>query len=784
MLKIPMKTGEVFEFGEFRIDSLDRTLRRHESPVVLQRRAFDVLLYLVRNPGRVVTKDELLKNVWPEAFVDENNLSQSISVLRKALDDHPGANTYITTLPGRGYQFVAPVKVVGHEADEELEGSQTNVSATTGLLLHQRTITSTRVITEQNHETQGRWMRLGPLLVVLVLLASAGGYVLWLHFHTSVTSVSVVTGSFVNSTGDAAFDRTLDRALEIDLSQSPYMDVLSEGEVVSALHYMGRPGDTPLSADLARQICMRSNREAVLTGAISSVGRKYLLTLEATNCVSGKEIAAAKAVASSKEDVLAALDSVAEHVRHKLGESAESMQSYHVPIVQATTPSLEALQAYSMGDYLVSQGKDENESLPLFQKAVELDPQFAMAYGQIANDYYNLSEFDQASLYYAKAFQLSGNVSEKEKLILQAHYYAEGKHDLVNGIKTYTLWADTYPFDWPPLVNLCNQYTQLGNYAPAIEAGERAVKLQPDRGITYSVLARALMRANRFADAKAVGAMAEQRGKDSVGVHETLYEIAVHEQDSVALAAETKWAAAHTTGWYGWFYPYSQAEAMAMTGSFRQAESLFRIAYEIARDQKASESADDLLMDQARIEFDFGLPALAKSTLRNVQNQSPDVPDLPVLYAQLGDTSAAQRYLAAYANRTDDTQMMHIYLPKVRAALAMKQGKPLEAIAALEAARPFELVDFSILTLRASAYLMAKDPERAAKEYQTILAHPGLDPDGYLYLMAHLGLARSLAIAGRTDESRAEYKVFLKAWKDADPDLPILKQANAELVRL
>jgi DNA-binding winged helix-turn-helix (wHTH) protein/tetratricopeptide (TPR) repeat protein len=780
-----MKTREVFEFGEFRIDPLDRTLRRQESPVALQRRAFDVLLYLVRNPGRVVTKDELLKNVWPDAFVDENSLSQSISVLRKALDDHPGGSTYITTLPGRGYQFIAPVKVIGQGKVEEREDHSTTVPVATGLFLHQRTITSTSVITQENPDrTTGRWARAAVVLVTVILLASAVGYVLGRRLHSNGASVSTVAATFLNSTGDATFNRTLDRALEIDLSQSPYMDVMSEGEVVSTLHYMGRSGDTPLSAELARQICMRSNREVELTGAISSLGRKYLLTLEATNCTSGKEVAAAKAVASSKEDVLAALDSVADHVRRKLGESSKSMQRYQVPIVQATTPSLEALQAYSMGDYLASQGKDENESLPLFQKAVELDPQFAMAYGQIANDYYNLSEFDQASLYYAKAFQLSGHVSEKEKLILQAHYYAEGEHDLENGIKTYTLWADTYPFDWPPLVNLCNQYTQLGNYAPAIDAGQRALKLQPDRGITYSVLARALMRANRFSDAKGVAALAEKRGKGSVGLHETLFEIAVHEQDGLALSRETHWAAAHDTGWYGWFFPYSQAEARAMTGNFRQAESLFRTAYETAQEQRASESADDLLMDEARMEFDFGLPMLAKSTLRRVENQSPDVPDLSVLYAQLGDTTAAQRYLAAYSSRTGDTQMMHIYLPKVRAALAMKQGRPLEAITALEAARSYELVDFSILTQRAAAYLQAKDPESAAKEYQTILAHPGLDPDGYLYAMAHLGLARSFALSGRADESRAEYKAFLNAWKDADPDLPILKEAKAEPARL
>lgn len=783
-----MKTGEIFEFGEFRIDPSDRTLRRHESAVALQRRAFDVLLYLVKNPGRVVTKDELLKNVWPDAFVDENNLTQSISVLRKALDDHPGANTYITTLPGRGYQFIAPVNVIGHESDLELESPLANIQGGAAFLLHQTTVTNTSVVTEESSrgraEASGWWTRASLVLMSAVLLVSTVGYFVLRHLHSKVTPATVVVANFLNSTGDTTFDRTLDRALEIDLSQSPYMDVMSEGEVIRMLQYMGRQGDAPLSADLARQVCVRSNREVVLTGGVASLGRKYLLTLEATNCVSGREIVAAKAVASSKEDVLGALDDVADRVRSKLGESSKSMENYQVPIMTATTPSLEALQAYSMGDYLGSQGKEESESLPFFQRAVELDPQFAMAYGQIANDYYNLSEFNQASTYYAKAFQLSEHVSAKEKLILQAHYYAEGRHDLENGIRTYGLWADTYPFDWVPFVNLCNQYTQLGKYAPAIEAGQQALKLQPDRGITYSVLARALVRANRFAEAKAIGDLAVKRGKDSVGLHSTLFVIAVQEHDGIALSRETQWATVHNTGWYGWTFSDSQAEANAMVGSYRQAETLFHAAYQIAKEQKSSESADRLLMSEAQMEFDFGLPAIAKSTLHRIENQNPDVPDLAVLYAELGDASAAQRYVATYSNRTDDTQMMYLYLPRVRAALAMSQGKPLAAVAALEAGRPYELADLAILTQRAAAYLEAGKGEAAAKEYQTILAHPGLDPGVYLYSMAHLGLAKSLALSGYADASKAEYKTFLTIWKSADYDLPVLKEAKVELARL
>jgi eukaryotic-like serine/threonine-protein kinase len=782
-----MKNGEIFQFGEFRIDPHDRTLRRNDSAVALHRRAFDVLLYLVQNPGRVVTKDELLKNVWPDAFVDENNLTQSISVLRKALDDRNGGNNYITTLPGRGYQFIVPVQVIEQATGLELEASFANKADGARFLVQQQTITSTSIVTEETRHARPL-TQMGRTLAVLLVIGSvlAIGVTAFLvrrHMHPKATSATVVVANFLNTTGDTTFDRTLDRALEIDLSQSPYMDVMSEGEVVRMLQYMGRPRDAALTGDIARQVCERSNRLAVLNGTIASVGRKYLLTLEATNCNSGEELASAKAEASSKEEVLAALDSVADRVRSKLGESAKSVESYRVPIITATTPSLEALQAYSMGDYLGSQGKDENETLPLFQRAVELDPKFAMAYGQIAADYYNLAEFDKASLYYAKAFELSTNVSAKEKLVLQAHYYAEGRHDLENGIKTYRLWNDTYPRDWAPLVNLCNQYTQLGKYEPAIEAGEQALKLQPDRGITYSVLARALMRENRFAEAENVGIQAKTRGKDSVGLHGTLFDIAFEEHDDVSIARETQWAAAHNTSWYAWFFPYSQAEMDTMLGRYRQASALFRVAYETAKEQKAAESADGLLVGQAQMELDFGLPAEARATLREVVNQDGDAPDLVILKAELGDKAPAERYIAEHSKETDDTVMTYRSLPRVRAALAAEEGKPMDAVAALKPSQPYELADFAVPTERAEAYLKARNGEAAAGEYLKILGHSGLDLS-YLYPMAHLGLARAYALSGKRDASRTEYETFLAGWKDADSDLPVLKQAKSELAAL
>jgi tetratricopeptide (TPR) repeat protein len=274
-----------------------------------------------------------------------------------------------------------------------------------------------------------------------VALLAAGTLLGWrLSRHTvPVDHRQVVLADFVNTTSDATFGQTLKRALAIDLEQSPFIEVLSDHDVLQTLQLMERKSDTAMTPDVAREVCERANRQVLLTGNVTAVGSKYLLTLEAVDCSSGKRLASAKAEARSREDVLGALDSVAERVRRGLGESARSVESYHVPIAQATTASLEALKMFSIGSYLATHGKDENETIPFFQKAIELDPQFAMAYSGLASRYYNLEEFELASEYDAKAFALSDHVSARERLMIQAHYYGEGQNDLNQGVKTYKI---------------------------------------------------------------------------------------------------------------------------------------------------------------------------------------------------------------------------------------------------------------------------------------------------------------------------------------------------------
>jgi DNA-binding winged helix-turn-helix (wHTH) protein/tetratricopeptide (TPR) repeat protein len=785
-MSISLQRASIFCFDDYQLKRTSRTLERRGRPVPLGSKAFEVLTCLVVHAGDVVTKTELLEWVWPESHVEEGTLSQHIFALRKAFGENAG---YIVTVPGRGYQFTAAVQELPAEAaspartgGDEIRLQQ--MRERTHIVIEETTSTPTPAAHRVSTFAKGAVAGTSVAAAAALLLAAWGAWQ-WVHRPQSPDFQKVAVADILNSTGDATFDTALKRALQIDLEQSPYMDVLSEHEATATLQLMGRTSETPLRGDTAREVCERANRQVLLTGSIAAVGKEYLLTLEAVDCASGKELGAAKARATSKEDVFSALDTVTDRVRGQLGESLKSVQSYQVPITEATTPSFEALKAYSIGTMMEAQGKQEQDVLPLFQQAIALDPKFAMAYGEIGTQYYNLSEFQLATEFYKKAFDLRSHVSARENLVLSAHYYAEGQQDLEQGIRVYQLWAATYPHDWAPLLNLANEYTQIGNYGPAIDAGQRALALEPARPVTYSVLARAYHCAGRFEEAKALGQLAMQRGKDGNGLHGTLFVIAWQQHDDAALARETQWA----DGPGGWYGRYLEAYMAAEQGRAARANELFRDAIALARQAHLDESADEMVLDHAAIQIEFGMPDAGRVTLKQVVSADTDPVYLLTLRALLGETAPAEAYLATHGgvagNRTKPpgTLTTYLKLPRLRASLDLTQDKPNEALRALEPAAPYELEAYEVLSLHGNAALQAHRPELAAAQFQRLLANQGIGY-GPLYPMAHLGLARAYAALGRTSDSRTEYQSFLSAWKDADPDLPLLKTAQAELARL
>jgi len=796
-----------YRFGKFTLQTGDRRLSGDGHEIYLRPKTYDTLLCLLERQGHLVTKDELLQTVWGDVAVTENALTRCIKEVRAALRDEVQNPAFLRTIPRLGYEFIAHVEKLDESAtgvvveeeefhamrmvtteedadlclrEPEVQPRNTPVS---GVRQYPGVIDgelSLLPLAERRTRASSRAWWYYAFVAVGVLAVAVWARWRWWRPKAPADFRKIVVADFLNTTGDTTFDLTLKRALEIDLEQSPFLDVMSEREAVSTLQLMGQKSDAAITANAAAELCVRSNRQVLVAGSIASVGREYLLTLQATDCNSGKQIAGAKNQATTKEDVLGALDAVASRVRKGLGESTKSLESFQVPIQQATTPSLDALKAYSLGQYLIAQGKGETESLPFFQKAVELDPQFAMAYGVMAIDYYNLNEYHQAAQHSRKAFELSGRVSEREKLILQAHYYDQGQKDLVQAIKTYQRWATTYPHDWVPWVDIANAWTQLGHDTEAIPAGVRALELEPNRGINYNVLTRAYRRANRFAEAKAVAQRAIQRGKDSASLHSELFDIAFAERDQAALSREIKWSQDHGDDW---FFIGVWAWAEATLGKYREAETLFRKSYEIAERETLHEAADDVLLDRAMVEFDLGLPAVSSTTLGRIRKLDPDSCDLAILHAKLGD-SEAEHFLADHQNETHDTLMTYQCVPLVRATLALRRGKPLDAIAALEPAAPYEMANCRVLSLRGNAYLQANQPEQAALEYKKILANPGADAVSWLYPLAYLGLGRAYALQNRKMDSRGEYEKFFAFWKDADPDVPVLKQARSEYARL
>ena len=459
-----------------------------------------MLLYFVQNPGRVLTRDELLKNVWPDTFVDENSLAQSISALRRALDEKPGDNSYIVTLPGRGYQFVAPVRVVSQENLAIVPDAATVAGhGPSGLIFQQQTI-RTSVITEENAspgmaelpEARTAWVpklwKIAVPLLLAALLVAGEFYYRSRQSKRLTDKDTIVLADFANSTGDAVFDDTLKTALSISLRQSPFLNVLSDGQVAKNLKLMTRPPETKLTPELARELCLRAASKVYLAGSIGSLGSEYVLGLKAVNCQSGDTLAQEQVTAASKEKVLDALGEAASKLRGELGESLATVQKFDVPLAQATTSSLEALQAYSLG---IKTGNEKGAvaALPYFERAITLDPTFAVGYTAVGNSYLNLGAVGRAREYITKAFQLREHASERERLGNAAGYYQYVIGDLDKSAQACREQIESYPRVIPAYANLSIVFAKQGQYEKAADVTRQGMGLAPDRVGWYENLA-------------------------------------------------------------------------------------------------------------------------------------------------------------------------------------------------------------------------------------------------------------------------------------------------------
>ena len=644
-----------------------------------------------------------------------------------------------------------------------------------------------------------RWKILVPTAVIVAAALLAGG-LYWRSRSTVPASNAalltekdtVILADFDNRTGDAVFDDALKQALAVDLGQSPFLNILSDRRVGETMQLMGRkPGDK-VTSDVAREICLRTGTKALLNGSISRLGTQYVIGLEAVNCNTGDVLAKEQGEASSKESVLKSLDQVATSMRTKLGESLASVQKFDVPI-EATTSSLDALKAFSMG-VRVAREKGPAEAISFYKRAIELDPKFATAYALLGLNYSNLGQPSRAAENLEKAYQFRDRVSEREKLRISANYYFIVTGELEKEAQTYQLWMQSYPNDSVPHGNLGANYSALGQYDQALPELKEGIALAPNGVVGYQNLSLVELALGQVDKAQATLDEAAARKLDAGSLHLTGYYLAFFKNDTAAMAQHVAWGA----GKPGDEDPLlaAQSDTEGYYGRLPAARDFARRAVDSAIRADSKETAALWQSDGALREAEFGNTAEARHGATAALALAPgrDVKVLAALaLARSGDiphaTALANELEKAYPT---NTTLKLYWFPIVRAAIALGSQKPADAIVALEAVAPYELGSpppFQVGTMyapyiRGEAYLAKHDGAGAAREFQKLLDRRGLVVNYPLASLAHLGLARAYAISGDTAKEKSAYQDFFALWKNADPDIPILKEAKAEYAKL
>ena len=637
-------------------------------------------------------------------------------------------------------------------------------------------------VTPSRAKSRRSWVIAAAAVAALIALVGA-----LLHFRRTPALTerdSIVVADFVNTTGESVFDGTLKEALTVQLEQSPYLNILPESRLREALRYMGRSPDERVSNDVAREICLRAGVKAMLTGSISSLGSHYVITLTAVNAQTGDALAREQVEAESKEQVLKALDRAASSLRRKLGESLGSVQKFATPLVEATTSSLEALEAFSLGQ-AEHRKLAEDKAMPHLKRSIELDPNFAMAYATLGVVYGNLSEREQASDCLKKAFELKERASEREKLYISAHYYEVVTGQIDKAIEVYESWEETYPRDTVPRDNVALRYGVIGQYDKALANASEAMRLDAKDRFAYQDVAGAYEKLDRYDEAKAIAEQAIAQNVGSEGIHSVLYDIAFIRGDAAGMQREIAWAAGNQEEGYGLFLA---AQAEYALGKMQRAHETVTRAVNLIERNGLKEAAANARAGEIVLEAALGNIQEAHQKATEALTSPVDRDTRVTLASALalcGDTNRAQKLIDELAKDSPlDTLLNNLSIPVVRAIIEIQQNNPTRAITLLEAASPYDLTDYGPMYVRGEAFRRAHEGAKAAAEYQKILDHRGIEPLSPVYALARLGLGRAYALQGQTTKARTAYQDFLALWKDADPDIPILKQAKEEYEKL
>ncbi|HEY6945400.1 MAG TPA: winged helix-turn-helix domain-containing protein [Candidatus Acidoferrum sp.] len=755
----------ILRFGTFEVDVRSGELRKQGKRIKLQEQPFQVLAVLLQRAGDVVAREELRSQIWPQdTFVDfDNSLNTAINKLREALGDSADNPRFIETLPRRGYRFLAPLSCDGQK-EPVIKPFRRKVAltATFAVLLAAAAIAG----------LQWRSSRARPL----------------------TEKDTIVLGDFVNSTGDPVFDGTLREGLSVQLEQSPFLSLASEEGIHQTLQMMGQPRGTRLTPEIIHEVCLRTNGTAALDGSIALFGTRYNLILKAVNCANGDLLASAEAQANDKSHVLDALSNAASEMRTKLGESLSTVQKYNTPLEEATTQSLEALQAYSSGFKAEGAG-DLSAAVALYQRAAQIDPNFAMAYWALGNVYPAMGETALGAENMRKAFELRARGSELEKLKIEGDYYEYVLGDLAKARSSYLLGTQTYPHEAEFHMALGTLLNMLGQYETGLKENLESFRLAPNNSDYCRFVVLAYLLSNQVRNAEATAREAHTKRLDS-NLATVLYGIAFYRNDSAEMASQV----ASTMGKPGQedLLLAFEADTAAYFGHLRKAREFSRLAADSAKRAGKKETAAGYHAVSALREALFGNAADAKRQVADAEQGSTGrdaayAMALALVYAR--DLHRAQKAANALGLRfTEDTSMQFNYLPTLRAKLALLHANPQEALETLKSAAPYELglPSFSFYNwpnlypvyVRGEAFLAAHQGREAAAEFQKILDHRGIVLNEPIGALAHLQLGRAYALQSDTTKARAAYQDFLTLWKDADPDIPILKKAKEEYASL
>lgn len=792
-LRAEMSAGEqqpnmLYQFGPFRVDPEKQILSRDGQAVPLTPKAFQILVVLLRHGPETVSKEDLMKAVWPETFVEEANLSRNIFLLRKALGEGPQDHRYVLTVPGRGYRLterVLLVPVAQRIGERAVEGvDELSVVAASQSRIQVRI-----------EEKPWRW----------ILFAVAGGlavaalaaWMLWPRSSKLTQKDTVVLADFTNTTGDPVFDETLRQGMAVQLEQSPFLSLIPEPRIQRTLRLMNRPADSKLTPEIAREVCERTGAAVVLEGSIGSLGSAYVLGLRARSCASGEVLDEEQIQASKKEEVLTALSHIATGFRKRVGESLASVEKYSVPLEDATTFSLDALQYYGLA-VKVAFTSGPTSAVPLMRRAVEIDPNFALAHSHLGLFYGEIGESERAVESDRKAYELRDRVSERERFFITTLYDRNVTGNLQKGFQTLELWAQAFPRDILAHSLLSGFMSQgLGKYQLSID--EAKLSLGIDAEFTPAYVNQIF--SQTFLDRPQEAATTLQQAyTHKLQIPELViaqYFLAFQKSDDAGMERAMA-AGQDKPGAEDWLL-HSQSMTLARAGKLSAARRTCDRAVQAAKAAGEGERAATYEAAAAIWEALYGNSSAAQvrgKTALQISNGRDTEYAVALAAGLAGDLSRAQELSNDLQKRfPEDTSVIFNYVPALRGMSALRRGASAEAIEDLQAAAPCEQCasgivfnyffgNFYPVYTRGKVLLAAGHPTEAAAEFRTIITHRGLLMFDPLDAIAHLELARAYSKMGEATKAKATYAELLSIWKDTDRDLPVVEQARAEFAKL